>query len=54
MQKDTQGLSYFGQEKALLPAEDETYIILHLSARSRGYKQVQRGSEFEASASIRR
>jgi hypothetical protein len=37
-------LSWFGQEKTIFLAErDETYIILHLSAFSSGYKLVRRG-----------
>jgi hypothetical protein len=31
--------------------EDETYIILHLGAHSRGYKLVERGSESQVSES---
>jgi hypothetical protein len=49
MQEDTQDLSWFGQETTLHLAGKETCIILHLSARSRGYKQVKRGSESQVS-----
>jgi hypothetical protein len=34
-------LSWFGQEKALLLAMGETYIILHLGAHNRGYKSLR-------------
>jgi hypothetical protein len=37
-------------KKALLPAEGyETYIILHLSACSMGYKLVERGNKSQVS-----
>jgi hypothetical protein len=45
MQEGTQALFWFEQEKTLHLAGKETCIILHLSARSRGYKQVERVSE---------
>jgi hypothetical protein len=49
MQEDTQGLSWFGQEKAILPVGEGDLYFLHLSARSRGYKQVERKSESQVS-----
>jgi hypothetical protein len=49
MQEDTQGLFWFEQEKALHLVGKETCIILHLSARSTGYKQVERVSESQVS-----
>jgi hypothetical protein len=49
MPEDTKYLSWFGQEKAQHPAGEGGLYYLHLSACSRGYKQVEIGSESQVS-----
>jgi hypothetical protein len=51
MQEDTRFILVQAREGPISIEGDETYIILHLGAHSRGYKLVERGSESHVSAS---
>jgi hypothetical protein len=51
MQEDTRFILVRAIEGPTSSEGDETYIILHLGARSRGYKLVERGSGSQVSVS---